>query len=89
MALRQLDKEYQSQKAAARAAKRAWEQELYRYKGGLVTFMHVVVDENIALQSELALVNIRTRRQIASIQLIKALGGGWSLDMGKKKPRIS
>ncbi|KTD70172.1 MULTISPECIES: efflux transporter outer membrane subunit [Legionella] len=89
VAIRQLDKEYQSQKAAARAAKRAWEQELYRYKGGLVTFLQVVVVENIALQSELALVNIRTRRQIASIQLIKALGGGWSLDMGKKKPRIS
>lgn len=83
IAIHQLDREYRSQKAAARAAKRAWQQELYRYQGGLVTFLQVVVVENIALQSELSLVNIRTRRQIASIQLIKALGGGWSLNMGK------
>lgn len=84
IAVHQLDKEYRSQKAAARAAKRAWNQEIYRYQGGLVTFLQVVVVENAALQSELSLVNIRTRRQIASIQLIKALGGGWSIDMGKK-----
>lgn len=74
IAIHQLDKEYRTQKAAARAAKRAWDQELYRYKGGLVTFLQVVVVENTALQSELSLVNIRTRRQIASVQLIKALG---------------
>lgn len=84
VAIIQLDKEYQSQKAATRAAKRAWDQELYRYKGGLVTFLQVVVVENAALQSKLSLINIYTRRQIASIQLIKALGGGWSLDSGKK-----
>ncbi|KTD39917.1 efflux transporter outer membrane subunit [Legionella parisiensis] len=87
IAIHQLDKEYRTQKAAARAAKRAWDQELYRYKGGLVTFLEVVVVENTALQSELSLVNIRTRRQVASIQLIKALGGGWSLDIGKKKTK--
>ncbi|MGM9452710.1 efflux transporter outer membrane subunit [Legionella bozemanae] len=89
IAIHQLDKEYRTQKAAARAAKRAWEQELYRYKGGLVTFLQVVVVENTALQSELSLINIRTRRQIASIQLIKALGGGWSLDMGKRKTKAA
>ncbi|WP_282097448.1 hypothetical protein [Legionella pneumophila] len=33
--------------------------------------------ENTALQTELAAVNVFTRRQIASVQLIKALGGGW------------
>ncbi|QMT61363.1 efflux transporter outer membrane subunit [Legionella sp. PC997] len=85
IAIHQLDQEYRSQKVASRAAKRAWDQEVYRYKGGLVTFLQVVVAENTALQSKLALVNIHTRRQIASIQLIKALGGGWSIDMGKKK----
>ncbi|VEB35021.1 efflux transporter outer membrane subunit [Legionella cherrii] len=87
VAINQLDKEYQSQKAAARAAKRAWDQELYRYKGGLVTFLQVVVVENAALQSKLSLVNIYTRRQIASIQLIKALGGG-ALELGKKGAAI-
>lgn len=81
IAIKQLDKEHQTQDAATRAAIRAWTQEQYRYKGGLVTFLQVVVVENTALQSELASVNIRVRRQIASVQLIKALGGGWSLDV--------
>lgn len=84
IAIHQLDKEIHTQEAATRAAIRAWNQGIYRYKGGLVTFLQVVVVENIALQSELSLVNIRTRRQVASVQLIKALGGGWSLDMGQR-----
>ncbi|AUH71820.1 efflux transporter outer membrane subunit [Legionella sainthelensi] len=84
IAIHQLDKEIHTQEAATRAAIRAWNQGIYRYKGGLVTFLQVVVVENIALQSELSLVNVRTRRQVASVQLIKALGGGWSLDMGQK-----
>lgn len=85
IAMHQLDKEYGTQKAATRAAVRAWNQEIYRNNGGLVTFLQVVVVENIALQSKLSLVNIRTRRQVASVQLIKALGGGWSLDVSNKK----
>ena len=85
IAMKQLDKERVTQDAAARAATRAWIQEQYRYKGGLVTFLQVVIAENTALQSELAAVNVRTRRQIASVQLIKALGGGWSFDVSKAK----
>lgn len=85
IAIHQLDKEIHTQTAATYAAKRAWNQRIYRYKGGLVTFLQVVVVENIALQSELSLVNVSTRRQVASVQLIKALGGGWSLDMGQRR----
>lgn len=77
-AVDQLDKEASSQKAATLAAQKAWQQEQYRYTGGLVTFLQVVVAENAALQSELALVSIRNRQQLAAIQLIKATGGGWA-----------
>lgn len=87
IAIKQLDKEHRTQDAATRAAIRAWKQEQYRYAGGLVTFLQVVVAENIALQSELALVNIRTRRQMASVQLIKALGGGWSWEVSKSQQK--
>jgi len=87
IAIKQLDKEHITQDAATRAAIRAWKQETYRYKGGLVTFLQVVITENTALQAELASVNVRVRRQIASVQLIKALGGGWSLDVSRHKTR--
>jgi NodT family efflux transporter outer membrane factor (OMF) lipoprotein len=87
IAMRQLDKERVTQDAATRAAILAWQQELYRYQGGLVTFLQVVVVENIALQAELASVIVRTRRQMASLQLIKALGGGWSYEVNLHKKR--
>lgn len=76
--IHRLDQELVSQRRAAAAAKRALYQANQQYKGGLVTYINVVVYENLALQSELALVDIRTRRQLASVQLIKALGGGWA-----------
>lgn len=77
VAVRRLDQENRSQTLAARAAKRALIQAQNRYAGGIVTFLDVVVIENTALQNELSEVNVLVRRQVATVQLIKALGGGW------------
>lgn len=75
--VRELDKQIKSQSAAAQAAKRALLQAQNRYKGGIATYIDIIITENAALQAELATVNVITRRQLASIQLVKALGGGW------------
>lgn len=77
IALKQLDREHQTQTAAANAANRALTQAMYRYRGGLTTYLDVVVAQNIALQSELSDIDVSARRQVESVQLIKALGGGW------------
>jgi NodT family efflux transporter outer membrane factor (OMF) lipoprotein len=77
-ALRQLDRENKTQTLATSAANRSVNQALTRYKDGLTTYLDVVIIQNIALQAELSTIDIRTRRQIASVQLIKALGGGQS-----------
>jgi len=76
-AIRQLDKEHESQAAATAAAERALTQAKNRYTGGIVTYLEVVVAQNTALQAELAFVDIRTRQLNAHVGLIKALGGGW------------
>lgn len=78
VAVRELDQENETQTKAKNAAERALQQAMYRYKGGLITYLEVVVSQNIALQAELAVVDIRARRQVASVNLIKALGGGWT-----------
>lgn len=78
VALRQLDAENQTQTIATAAAHRAFNQAMYRYKGGLTTYLDVVVVQNTALDAQLSLIDIQTRRQIASVELIKALGGGWN-----------
>lgn len=73
-----LDEENRTQEAGTLAAERALDQARKRYFGGITNYLDVIVNENIALSAELSLVNLQTRRQLASLQLIKALGGGWS-----------
>lgn len=80
-ALRALEKETQSQKAAVVAARRSLELSTNRYTGGLVTYLEVVTAQGAALSNERAAVDIQRRRMGASVLLIKALGGGW--DTGK------
>lgn len=77
VALRQLDREKKTQAWAFQAAQRAVQQALYQYKGGLTTYLNVSVVQTMALQNQLNLIDVSTRRHLASVQLIKALGGGW------------
>jgi NodT family efflux transporter outer membrane factor (OMF) lipoprotein len=77
VALAQLDSEIHTQTNATRAADRALNQANYRYKGGLITYLTVAVSQNIELENKIKLIDIQRRRQVASVQLIKALGGGF------------
>ncbi len=76
-ALRQLQEESVSQTAAVAAATGALEQAQYRYKAGIATYLEVVVAENASLSARLSAADIQVRRMIASVELVKALGGGW------------
>ncbi|HEY2275279.1 MAG TPA: efflux transporter outer membrane subunit [Steroidobacteraceae bacterium] len=76
-ALRQLALEDVSQAAAVTATQGALEQAIFRYKGGVVTYLEVVSTENAALAARLAAVDIETRRISATVQLVRALGGDW------------
>ncbi len=76
-ALRQLERESVSEAAAVSATQGALDQALYRYQGGIVTYLEVVSTENAALTARLSAVDIQTRRIAASVLLVKALGGGW------------
>ena len=77
-ALRQLQQESVSEAAAVAAAAGALEQAEYRYKAGIATYLEIVVAENAALAARLSAADIQVRRMIASVQLVKALGGGWN-----------
>lgn len=77
VSIHRLDQETQTQALSAQAANRALYQANERYKGGIATFLDVAPIEYQALQTEIALINTKTRRQISSVQLIRALGGAW------------
>jgi len=70
VALRELEQEDQSETAANTAAQQALIQANYRYKGGIASYLEVVV----------AATTIEVRRMSASVLLVKALGGGWQPD---------
>jgi NodT family efflux transporter outer membrane factor (OMF) lipoprotein len=76
-ALRDLEAESLSETAAVAATTGALKQTQYQYKGGIVTYLQVVVTENAALAARLSAADIQIRRMTATVLLVKALGGGW------------
>lgn len=76
-ALRELEHESDSQAAAVEATQGALDQAQYRYKGGIATYLEVVVAEDAALAARLSAADIAERRFAATIGLVRALGGGW------------
>jgi NodT family efflux transporter outer membrane factor (OMF) lipoprotein len=75
--LRILADEAGVQDAAVRAAQRSLELAINRYKGGVITYLEVIIVQSATLANERTAVDILQRRMIGSVLLIKALGGGW------------
>ena len=75
--IRYLGTQAEAQQRAVTNARRATELATERYKSGIVGYLDVVDASRDALQSERANAQLAGLRLIASVQLIKALGGGW------------
>jgi multidrug efflux system outer membrane protein len=76
-ALHFLAGESESETKAVADAQRAEEIALERYKAGLVGDLDVVYAEQTVLTDEQTEAQISGQRLVASVALIKALGGGW------------
>src|SRR3984893_5738402 len=76
-ALRILSGEAQSASDAVDDAKRAEEIAMNRYKAGLVGYLDVVFAETALLSNERVATQISGQRMVATVVLVKALGGGW------------
>jgi NodT family efflux transporter outer membrane factor (OMF) lipoprotein len=75
--LRILEEEATQQARAVQVAEAALLLALNRYKGGITTYLEVVVVQSAALTAERIAIDLLTRRMAATVQLIKALGGLW------------
>jgi len=75
--LRILDTESVAQQQAVNDAQRSLTVSTNRYKGGVTTYLEVITAQTTQLANERTAADITTREFAASVQLIKALGGGW------------
>lgn len=76
-ALRILDQESVANEAAVESARRSLLISTHRYKGGVTTYLEVLTAQTVQLTNERTQADIATRQFVASVQLIRALGGGW------------
>jgi multidrug efflux system outer membrane protein len=76
--IRYLADQYAAQRRAVDNSKRAAHLAGERYRFGIVSFLEVVDANREALLAERGAAQLVGQRQIAAVQLIKALGGGWT-----------
>ena len=80
VSLRLLTQEAAIQAEAVKSAERAVEIALNEYRAGTQNFTTVVTAEATALQDEQSLLTTRAQRMTAAVNLMVALGGGWSAE---------
>jgi NodT family efflux transporter outer membrane factor (OMF) lipoprotein len=77
--LRILDQESAVQQNAVAAAQRSFNLSNQRYKGGVTSYLEVLTAEATLISDQRTLTDLQTRQFAASVQLIRALGGGWDV----------
>jgi outer membrane protein TolC len=75
--LRILSQAIDQQDSAVEAAARSLHEATARYRAGIDPYLNVVVAQTILLNNEQTAVSFRMQEMVASVQLIKAVGGGW------------
>lgn len=77
-ALRILNHELDQQNDAVAASQRALDLSTERYKSGIDSYLNVITAQATLLSNQRTAVNLQMQQMTASVELIKALGGGWN-----------
>jgi multidrug efflux system outer membrane protein len=76
--LRILQDQTLTQAEAVKASTRAAQLSRTQYKGGAVNFLDVIDADRSVLQSQRAAAQLAGLQAVSTVNLIRALGGGWS-----------
>ncbi len=76
-ALRILNDETAVEQRAVASAQHSFDLSNQRYKAGVTSYLEVLTAEAALLNNQSTLTNLQSRQFAASVQLIRALGGGW------------
>ncbi|HEX4265579.1 MAG TPA: efflux transporter outer membrane subunit [Verrucomicrobiae bacterium] len=82
-ALRLLSQEIQQEDAAVASSQRYLNLANDRYRLGIDSYLNVITAQTTLLSNQRSAVVLRLTQMTATVQLIKALGGGWSGDLAK------
>ncbi len=77
--LRVLQHESVVERRAVDAAQHSLDLSNERYRAGITSYLEVLVAETALLNSQRTLTDLQTRSFAATVQLIRALGGGWDV----------
>jgi NodT family efflux transporter outer membrane factor (OMF) lipoprotein len=77
--LRILNEEAAVEERAVAAAQRSLNISNQRYKGGATSYLEVLTAETTLLTNQRTLTDLQTRQFAETVQLIRALGGGWDV----------
>lgn len=75
--LRILSQEAEIVDRAVKSAEQSLQISTDQYRGGLTNYLQVITAQTSTLQNQRTAVEVLTRRMVASVSLIQALGGGW------------
>lgn len=87
--LRDLSTEMEQENQAVASAQQTMTIATNRYREGIVNYLDVVTAQTAALSAQRTAETIRTRRLQASVDLIRALGGGWRSTVADASVRYS
>ncbi|HEY1577896.1 MAG TPA: efflux transporter outer membrane subunit [Terracidiphilus sp.] len=77
--LKVIEQETVTQQRAVAAAQRSLDLSTQRYKGGATSYLEVLIADSTLLSNQRILTDLKTRQFAASVELIRALGGGWDV----------
>jgi NodT family efflux transporter outer membrane factor (OMF) lipoprotein len=80
--LRILSQELQQQNAAVTSSQRYLTLANVRYQSGIEIYLDVITAQTTLLNNQRTALNLQMEQLTASVQLIKALGGGWDVSLG-------
>ncbi len=77
--LRILEHESGVEQRAVASAQNSFDLSNQRYKGGVTSYLEVLTAETTLLENQRTAIDIQTRQFVASVSLVRALGGGWDV----------
>ncbi|PCI60701.1 MAG: RND transporter [Gammaproteobacteria bacterium] len=83
--LRILSQAAKAQHEAVKASRKVVEISKNKYQAGVIDHQSIIIEQAFALNNERSALSILARRLVASVDLIKALGGGWQADVLSEK----